>query len=96
MKNKSSSGITSKFVRYTIYNFSLYNLSSDENIALSHRLNQHMPTKLTKYAIKTEFKIFYQGLLSGIPHILEQNIFAIKTKMLKSFKSYCNVCESHR
>ena len=52
----------SAVTKQIIHNFSSYNLSRDEELALCYGLDQHIPNNSTRNTIKTEFKLFYQGL----------------------------------
>ena len=58
-------------------------LSSTEELGLVYGLEQHIPVKLNKHAIKTEFEVFYQSLLKNISHIPENDISLINTKTAK-------------
>ena len=67
--NVSDSAVDNTQFNKIIHNFSWYNLSRDEDLAppLSYGLHQHIRNNVTRNAIKTEFKLFYQGLLKTFP-----------------------------
>ena len=50
------------FIRSTVYNYSSYNLSIEEERALSFGLDQHIPTTLNRNNLHTEFEYFYQNI----------------------------------
>ena len=52
----------SAVTKQIIHNFSSYNLSRDKELALCYGLDQHIPNNSTRNTIKTEFKLFCQGL----------------------------------
>ena len=54
-------------------------------------MEQHIPVKLSKHTIKTEFEVFYQSLLKNISHIPENNISLIKTKLRSTHEKYSSV-----
>ena len=67
--NASHSAI---YTRQIIHILSSYNLSRDEELALCYGLDQHIPNNSTRNTIKTEFELFYQGLLKTF-HICQKN-----------------------
>ena len=48
-----------------MHNFSSDVLSSDEEIAFSYGLDQHIPSSLNKTDINAEFEQLYHGLLKA-------------------------------
>ena len=54
-------------------------------------MEQHIPVKLNKHTIKTEFEVFYQSLLKNISHIPENDNSLIKTILLSTYDKYSNV-----
>ena len=83
------------FTKQIIHSFSLYNLSRDEELALSYGLDQHIPNNSTRNTIETEFELFYQGLLKNISHVLEEQVSAIKTKLCRTCENYCSIHVAH-
>ena len=75
------------YIKNAVHNFSSYVLSSHEQSALRYDLEQHIPVKLNKHTIKTEFEVFYQSLLKNISHIPENNISLIKTKLRSTYEN---------
>ena len=61
-----------------VHNFSSYTLTEEEMIALTYRLDHHIPTNINKNAIFTEFEQFFQNLLRDISHIPENELSRIK------------------
>ena len=55
-------------VKQIIHNFSSYVFSRDEEIVLSHGLDQHILSNLNKTDIEAEFEQFYHGLLKDIKY----------------------------
>ena len=78
-------------VKQIIHNFSLYVLSGDKEIALSYRLDQHVPSNLNKTDIEAEFKQFYHGLLKDISNIPEENLSTLKTKLRSTCEKYTRI-----
>ena len=74
-------------VKQIIHNFSSYVLSCDEEIPLSHGLEQHTPSNLNKTDIEAEFEQFFHGLLKDISNIPEENLSTLKTKKIYKNKS---------
>ena len=62
-RNYNTVADTPQLIRNTIHNFSSYILSRDEELALMYGMDQNIPSHLRSNAIKTEFELFYQGLL---------------------------------
>ena len=58
-------------------------------------MEQHIPVKLNKHTIKTEFEVFYQSLLKNISHIPENDISLIKTILQSTYDKYSNVFVPH-
>ena len=51
-----------------------YVLSQEEHEALSYGLDYHIPSKVTRNSVNTEFESFYQSLLLDISTIPEESI----------------------
>ena len=77
-----------------IHNFSSYHLTPVEEYALSFSLDQHIPTKMNKNKIKTEFEsFFYQG--QKYTNKLDQQIQdELKTKIRKVPYKYQHVIDN--
>ena len=90
--NASDSAVVTKQI---IHNFSSCNLSRDRELALCYGQDQHIPNNATRNTIKTEFELFYQGLLKNISHIPEEQISAIKTKLRRTCEIYCSIHVPH-
>ena len=79
----ASSENSAIFICQTVYNFSLYHLTTEEEKALYFGLNEHIPTGLNHNKLFTEFEIFYQNILNGLKlHFFDLFI------LLKNIRSY--------
>ena len=74
-----------------VHIFSSYILSQEEHDALSHGLEHHIPSKVTRNSVNTEFESFYQSLLRDISIIPEERIARIKTQLRSKCEKYYNV-----
>ena len=54
-------------------------------------LEQHIPSKVTRNSVNTEFESFYQSLLLGISIIPEESITRTKTQLRSTCEKYYNV-----
>ena len=74
-----------------IHNFSSYHLTPVEEYALSFSLDQHIPTKMNKNKIKTEFEsFFYQG--QKYTNKLDQQIQdELKRKIRRTCENYSKI-----
>ena len=52
-------GESIKYIRHTLHNFSIYQLSSKEEEALSIGLDEHIPSACNQNKLFTEFEMFY-------------------------------------
>ena len=68
-------------MKKTVHNFSSYNLTQEEIIALSYGLDHHVPTNTNKNSIVAEFELFFQNFLKDISKTPETEINKIKTKL---------------
>ena len=74
-----------------VQNFSSYKLSKEEHEALSYSLDYHIPSKVTRNLLNTEFEMFFQNLLSNISAIPEENLARIKAKLRSTCEKYYQV-----
>ena len=74
-----------------VHNFSSYVLSQEEHDALSHGLEHHIPSKVTRNSVNTEFESFYLSLLLDISTIPEERITRIKTQLRSKCEKYYKV-----
>ena len=74
-----------------VHNFSSYKLSKEEHEALSYSLDYHIPLKVTRNSLNTEFEMFFQNLLNDISVIPEENLARIKTKLRSTREKYYQV-----
>ena len=58
---------------------------------MSHGLEHHIPSKVTRNSVNTEFESFYQSLLRDISIIPEERIARIKTQLRSKCEKYYNV-----
>ena len=87
-KNNDSKLVLLKSI---VHNFSLYNLTQEEHDALSYRLDQHIPRKINKNNIQTEFESFFQNLLYDLSDMPENEISKVKAKFRNPCEKYCHV-----
>ena len=66
-----------------MHSFSLSTLSLDEHLAF-------IPNNSTRNTVKTELELFYQELLK-IFHIYQKEKLTIKTKLRRTYESYCSI-----
>ena len=78
-------------VKQIIHNFSSYVFSRDEEIVLSHGLDQHILSNLNKTDIEAEFEQFYHGLLKDISNTPEENLSTLKTKLRSKWEKYTRI-----
>ena len=74
-----------------VHNFSSYKLSKEEHEALSYSLDYHIPLKVTRNSLNTEFEMFFQNLLNDISVIPEENLARIKMKLRSTCEKYYHV-----
>ena len=74
-----------------VHNFSSYKLSKEEHEALSYSLDYHIPSKVTRNSLNTEFEMFFQNLLNDISAIPEENLARIKMKLRSTCEKYYQV-----
>ena len=74
-----------------MHNFSSYELSQEEHEALSYGLEHHIPSKVTRNSLNTEFEGFYQSLLLDISTIPKESVARIKTQLRSTCEKYYNV-----
>ena len=65
-------------------------LSYNEEIALSHGLDQHILSRLNRNDIETEFEKFYHRLLNDISNIPGEHLSSLKTKLRSMCQKYQN------
>ena len=74
-----------------VHNFSSDKLSKEEHEGLSHSLDYHIPSKVTRNMLNTEFEMFFQNLLNNIWAIPEENLARIETKLRSPCEKYYQV-----
>ena len=93
-QNKPTKDEQKKIHRQIVHNYSSYALSDKQYEALYIGLDTHVPVKVNKNAIYTEFEVFYQSLLKDISNIpvneLRQIIMQLRNKCDKYTKSTKN------
>ena len=93
-QNKPRKDEQKKIHRQIVHNYSSYALSDKQYEALYIGLDTHVPVKVNKNAIYTEFEVFYQSLLKDISNIpvneLRQIIMQLRNKCDKYTKSTKN------
>ena len=79
------------FAKCIVHNFSSYDLSDAEIMALSYGLDTHISANTNSNTIATEFKLFFQNLLKDISNIPERELSKIKTKLRNTCEKYSKV-----
>ena len=74
-----------------VHNFSSYKISKEEHEALSYSLDYHIPSKVTRNSLNTEFEMFFQNLLNNISAIPEEDLARIKMKFQSTCQKYYQV-----
>ena len=80
-----------KIHRQIVHNYSSYTLSDEQYEALSFGVESHIPVKVNKNAIYTEFEFFYQRLLKYISNIPENELQQIKTNLRNTCDKYTKI-----
>ena len=80
-----------KVNKHIIHNFSSYVLSPEDITALSFELDYHIPSKVDKNSINTEFEPVYENLLPDNFHLPEHTLSRIKIKLRYTCDKYCNI-----
>ena len=70
-------------IELIMHNFSSSTLSLDEHLAF-------IPNNSTRNTVKTQLELFYQELLK-IFYIYQKNKLTIKTKLRRTYESYCSI-----
>ena len=77
----------SKPPKNVIHNFRSYDFTEEEIQALSHGLDQHIPSNPDGYKINTDLEYFYQNDISDLP---QHHLDNIKTKLKSTCMKYHN------
>ena len=72
-------------------NLSSYQLSLEEEKALSFGLDHHIPNKAQTIQVEVEFEQFYQSFLKRMQHLPDEEISRIKLKLLNTCQQYCSI-----
>ena len=73
-----------------IHIFLSHDLTEEEIQALSHGLDQHIPSNPDRYKINTDFEYFYQNVLNDISDLPQHHLDNIKTKLRSTCMKYHN------
>ena len=76
------------YLKHTICNMSSYQLTNEEERALSYGLDHHIPSRTDPNLIYIEFKSYFQNIKYKITNLPEIQISHLKTKL-------CNTCEQY-
>ena len=80
------------------HNFSSCDLTEEEIQALSHGLDQHIPSNPDRYKINTDFEYFYQNVLNDISDLPQHPLDNINPLLLNVVKwsgtlsKSCSIC----
>ena len=80
-----------KIHRQIVHDYSSYTLSDEQYEAISFDLDTHVPVKVNKNAIYTEFEVFYQSLLKDVPNIVENELRQITTNLRDTCDKYTKI-----
>ena len=87
-QNKLKKDEQKKIHRQIVHNYWSYVLSDKQYEAIYIGLDTHVPVKVNKNAIYTEFEVFYQSLLKDISYIPENELRQIKMKLRNKCDKY--------
>ena len=59
--------------------------------SVENKIDQHIPSNVTRNSVNTEFEIFYQNILDDISKLPEQKIDKIKTNLRSTCEKYYKV-----
>ena len=82
---------TTSFIKQIAHNYSSYNLSREEEKALSLRLHEHIPSNINRNQLFAELGLLYQNILPTISDIPEENQIKLNIIAL----SRCSECEKY-
>ena len=91
LKNLKIDRSTTTCIKYTIYNYSPYQLTTKECTALSYGLDHYIPCKFDSNIINTDFEQFYQSILKDVSHIPENNLSRFKRKLRNTCEKYSKI-----
>ena len=74
-----------------IHNFLSYKLSSQQEYALSFSLDHHIPDKLNKNKIETEFENFYYHVLQHTKDLDQESQDELKSKIRRTCENYSKI-----
>ncbi len=90
-KSKETVNKCNDFIKQVVHNFSDYELTAEERIALSFGLDQHIPTKINHNSLKIEFENFYQDIVRNISPLTDDTRELLKTKLRHSYDQYSRI-----
>ena len=79
-----------------IHNYSSHQLSNEEKIALSHSLDEHIPSKINGNMIKTEFESFYSNIIKNTQHLTLVEKDQVKSKLRRTCENYTNTKNTYK
>ena len=93
---RSAFGENIKYICHTVHNFSSYQLSFNEEEALSFGLDEYIPSVCNHNKLFTEFEMFYQNILKDISHLNNDVITRLKTKLRHTCNKYSRIKVSYK
>ena len=80
-----------RIVSNIIHNFSSYHVAPQEEHALSFSLDQHVPRRVNKNKIRTEFESFFYQVQKHTSNLDQQIQDEVKTKIRRTCENYAKV-----
>ena len=74
-----------------VHNFYSSKLSKEELEALPYSLDYHLPSKVSRNSLNTEFEMFFQNLFNDISAIPEENLARVKMELQSTCEKYYQV-----
>ena len=79
------------YLKRTVCNMSSYQLTQEEERALSYSLDHHIPSKTDPNLIYAEFESYFQSIRHKITNLPEIQILHLKTKLRNACEQYNNI-----
>ena len=79
------------YLKHTICNMSSYHLTHEEERALSHSLDHHIPSKTDPNLIYTEFETYCQSIRRKVTNLPGIQTLHLKTKLRNACEQYNNI-----
>ena len=90
-RQQKTTKVKARFTEKIIHTFSNYALSEEEKQALSYSLDKHIPVKLNKNKIQTEFGSFYYNIMQHTGHLRQNEQDQLKSKIRRTCENYYRI-----